>query len=280
MTDYLVYDVFSDEAFGGNQLAIIPDAGSLPEADLQRIAREFNYSESTFVYPAENPSHTARVRIFTPTMEIPFAGHPIVGTVMALHDMGGASEMTLELGVGPLTCNVKNGQVSFTTSAELEIMAEPDVSLVAEALGLEAADISCATHTPTMASLGLPFTITELTSREALARCVPETNVMRRGAETYPSSLDFAQFAYVKEGNTIHARMFAPLDNIPEDPATGSACAALGALLAKFTGSEQTLNIRQGEDMGRLSLIGLSTDHGAVTISGTAKRTMQGQLVY
>lgn len=280
MTDYLVYDVFSDEAFGGNQLAIIPVATALAEEDLQRIAREFNYSETTFVYPPEDPSNTARVRIFTPTMEIPFAGHPIVGTVMALHDMGGSSEMTLELGVGPLNCVVRDGQVSFTTSAELEIMAKPEIALVAAALGLDESDIECATHVPTMASLGLPFTITELTTRKALSRIIPEINVMRRGAETYPASLDFAQFAYFPEGETIHARMFAPLDNIPEDPATGSACAALGALLAKATGNEQSLNIRQGEDMGRLSLIGLTTNSGAVTISGTAKRTMQGQLVY
>lgn len=280
MTNYLVYDVFSEKAFGGNQLAIIPDATELPEDDLQRIAREFNYSESTFVYPPKDPAHTARVRIFTPTMEIPFAGHPIVGTVMALKDLGGPSEMILELGVGPLKCSVKEGQVSFTTQAELEIMAKPDPSFVASALGLNIADIAMSTHLPTMASLGLPFTITELTSRDALSCAVPDTNTMRTGAEAYPASLDFAQFAYWRDGSTIHARMFAPLDNIPEDPATGSACAALGALLAQVTGKEQALSIRQGEDMGRLSLIGLSTDQGAVTISGTAKRTMQGQLVY
>ena len=280
MTNYLVYDVFSEKAFGGNQLAVIPDATELPEEDLQRIAREFNYSESTFVYPPNDPAHTARVRIFTPTMEIPFAGHPIVGTVMALKDEGGPSEMILELGVGPLKCSVKDGQVSFTTQAELEIMAKPDPALVASALGLDIADIAMSTHVPTMASLGLPFTITELTSREALSRAVPDTSTMRTGAEAYPASLDFAQFAYWRDGSTIHARMFAPLDNIPEDPATGSACAALGALLAQVAGQEQALSFRQGEDMGRLSLIGLSTDQGAVTITGTAKRTMQGQLVY
>lgn len=280
MTNYLVYDVFSEKAFGGNQLAVIPDATELPEDDLRRIAREFNYSESTFVYPPKDPAHTARVRIFTPTIEIPFAGHPIVGTVMALKDLGGPSEMTLELGVGPLNCVVKDGQVSFTTGAELEIMAKPDPALVASALGLDIADIAMSTHMPTMASLGLPFTITELTSRKALSRAVPDTNTMRTGAEAYPASLDFAQFAYWRDGSTIHARMFAPLDNIPEDPATGSACAALGALLAQETDQEQALSIRQGEDMGRLSLIGLSTDQGAVSITGTAKRTMQGQLVY
>lgn len=280
MTEYLVYDVFSENAFGGNQLAVIPHATGLPEEDLQRIAREFNYSESTFVYPPEDPAHTARVRIFTPTMEIPFAGHPIVGTVTALHDLGGPSDMVLELGVGPLNCVVVDGQVSFTTQAELEIMAQPERALVAEALGLETGDISTLQHEPAMASLGLPFTITELATREALSRIVPNTNAMRKGADLYPASLDFAQFAYWKDGDTVHARMFAPLDNIPEDPATGSACAALGALLAKISGKEQSLSIRQGEDMGRLSLIGLSTHEGAVTISGTAKRTMQGQLVY
>ena len=106
MSRYLVYDVFTDTRFGGNQLAVFPDATDLPEADLQAIAAEFNFSEVTFVYPPENPAHTARVRIFTPTMEIPFAGHPVIGTAIALADAGHGPDMVLELGVGPLPCRV------------------------------------------------------------------------------------------------------------------------------------------------------------------------------
>lgn len=280
MTEFYVYDVFSAEAFGGNQLAVIPDATALPEDDLQRIAREFNFSESTFVFPAKDAAHTAHVRIFTPTMEIPFAGHPLIGTAVALSDQGTPPEMTLELGIGPLKCHAQNGQARFTTEVPLERLAEPEVALVARALSLDASEIATANHAPVMATLGLPFTITELTSRDALTRIVSDISAFREGAATYPGSLDFAQFAYVREGNMIHARMFAPLDNIPEDPATGSACATLGALLAELSGSDLALTIHQGEDMGRLSVIHLTTQDGAITISGAAKRVMQGRLVY
>lgn len=280
MTEFYVYDVFSAEAFGGNQLAVIPDATSLPEDDLQRIAREFNFSESTFVFPAKDAAHTAHVRIFTPTMEIPFAGHPLIGTAVALSDQGTPPEMTLELGIGPLKCHAQNGQARFTTEVPLERLAEPEVALVAKALSLDEGEIVTANHAPVMATLGLPFTITELKSRDALSRIISDISAFREGAAEYPGSLDFAQFAYVREGDMIHARMFAPLDNIPEDPATGSACATLGALLADLSGSDQALTIHQGKDMGRLSVIHLTTQDGAITISGAAKRVMQGRLVY
>ena len=280
MTEFYVYDVFSAEAFGGNQLAVIPDATALPEDDLQRIAREFNFSESTFVFPAKDAAHTAHVRIFTPTMEIPFAGHPLIGTAVALSDQGTPPEMTLELGIGPLKCHAQNGQARFTTEVPLERLAEPEVALVAKALSLDEGEIATTNHAPVMATLGLPFTITELKSRDALSRIISDISAFREGAAEYPGSLDFAQFAYVREGKMIHARMFAPLDNIPEDPATGSACATLGALLADLSSSDQALTIHQGEDMGRLSVIHLTTQDGAITISGAAKRVMQGRLVY
>jgi trans-2,3-dihydro-3-hydroxyanthranilate isomerase len=103
--DYLVYDVFTAAAFGGNQLAVFPDARGLPEDRLQAITREFNFSEVTFVYPPEDPAHTARVRIFTPSREVPFAGHPTIGTAIALYDLGRGSDLVLELGVGPIPCH-------------------------------------------------------------------------------------------------------------------------------------------------------------------------------
>lgn len=279
MTNYLVYDVFSDTPFGGNQLAVFPDATDLPEADLQNIAREFNFSEVTFVYPPQDPAHTAKVRIFTPTKEVPFAGHPTIGTAVALSDLGKGPDMVLELGVGPIQAHAANGTAHFTTTRALETLAKPDTDLVARALGLEPTDIETGTHAPIMASLGLAFTITELIDRAALSRAVPDTAAMRIGAQTYPASLDFAQFVYVRDGGTLHARMFAPLDNIPEDPATGSACAALGALLAQIAGRDVAYSIRQGDDMGRPSVIGLATSGSSVTISGAACKTMQGRLV-
>lgn len=279
MTAYVVYDVFTDTRFGGNQLAVFPDATDLPEADLQAIAAEFNFSEVTFVYPPENPAHTARVRIFTPTMEIPFAGHPVIGTAIALSDMGHGPDMVLELGIGPLPCMVESGTAAFTTAAPLETLATPDLALVARALGVQPSDIATETHPPTMATLGLPFTITELTSRAILSACQTDIAAFREGAKAHPGGLDFAQFAYTRDGDTIQARMFAPLDNIPEDPATGSACATLAALLAKTLGRDLSLTVHQGEDMGRPSRITLQTGEGRVTISGQAIRVMEGRLV-
>jgi len=119
MTQYLVYDVFTDTVFGGNQLAVFPDARELPENKLQAIAAEFNFSEVTFVYPPVNPDHSAKVRIFTPTSEVDFAGHPVIGTVIALSDLGYEAPMVLELGVGPMPCDIENGFASFTTSVPL-----------------------------------------------------------------------------------------------------------------------------------------------------------------
>lgn len=278
MTRYIVLDVFTDRPFGGNQLAVIPDATALPETALQQIAREFNFSETTFVYPPADPAHTARVRIFSPMSEIPFAGHPTIGTAVALAQMGHGPDMVLELGVGPIHAHASDTQARFTTSAPLETLHQPDPALVAHALGLFPADLKMDIHPPVMASLGLAFTFTELTDRSALTRCLPDTAAFREGRARYDSALDFAQMAYVREGDTIHARMFAPLDNVPEDPATGSAAATLAALLAQLEGQDLTISLHQGVDMGRPSLIGLQTKGPAVTVSGGAIVTMEGRL--
>ena len=280
MTKYLVYDVFTNTPFGGNQLAVIPEAAGLTEDKLQKIAREFNYSETTFVYPPEDAGHTARVRIFTPTMEVPFAGHPTIGTAVALQDLGHEGPMVLELGVGPIPCSFDGDRAAFTTAVPLDVADEPDVDLVARAIGLQADQVRTDTHMPVQAGVGLHFAMVELTERSALAECAPVTDMFREGAARYPTGLDFAVFAYVRDGSQIDARMFAPLDNIPEDPATGSASAALAALLHDRLGAPQQLKIRQGEDMGRLSLITAQTSGlpVAVTISGQAVRTMSGTL--
>ncbi|MBU2941653.1 PhzF family phenazine biosynthesis protein [Shimia thalassica] len=280
MTEYAVYDVFTDKPFGGNQLAVFPDATHLPEDDLQNIAKEFNFSEVTFVYPPENGDHTAKVRIFTPTMEVPFAGHPTIGTAVALADTGHGPDMVLELGVGPLACRASAGSAQFTTEVALERLASPAPELVARALGISADAILSQTHAPVMATLGLAFTITEIDCKDTLSALQTDVAAFREGAKAHPAGLDFAQFAYVREGDVVHARMFAPLDNIPEDPATGSVCATLGALLADIEGNDVTLRIHQGDDMGRSSVIGVTTLDGAVTISGQAKKVMEGRLVY
>ena len=274
MTDYLVYDVFTDTRFGGNQLAIFPDATGLPEADLQSIAREFNFSETTFVTPDESGAH--RVRIFTPTMEVPFAGHPVIGTAVALADAGAGPEMTFALGIGEVAVRAADGAARFVTRAALEEQARPDPALAARALGLDPGQVA---GPPVMASLGLPFVFVPLTDRAALSAITTDVAAFREGAAAYPSNLDFAIYAYVDAGETIHARMFAPLDLIPEDPATGSAAATLAALLTRDRAAPQSLTIRQGDDMGRPSVIAVTAEPGAVTVSGRAVRVMQGRLV-
>lgn len=283
MTAYLVYDVFTDTPFGGNQLAVIPDAGAMPEHDLQRIAAEFNFSETAFVYPPENPANSARVRIFTPTMEIPFAGHPTIGTAIALRDLGRGADMVLELGIGPIPVSTHAEGADFTVSTPLERIAMPDVALVAAALGLAETAIRTATHAPVQASLGLAFVIVELADLHDLERAQPVLDHIRAGAARYPAGLDFALYPYVRNDSRIDARMFAPLDNIIEDPATGSAAAALAALLTETLDAPQDLTISQGVTMGRPSVIRARTQMTApvsVKISGNAVRTMEGRLVY
>jgi trans-2,3-dihydro-3-hydroxyanthranilate isomerase len=278
MTQFLVYDVFTETPFGGNPLAVIPDAERLEEGLLQKIAREFNFSETTFVYPPDDPAHTARVRIFTPTQEVPFAGHPTIGTAIALHDLGRPGEMVLELGVGPIPCTAAAGAARFRTTRPLERLHEPDAGSVAACLGIAAADIRTDRVQPVMASVGLPFVFAELADLAALARCAPVTYAFRVAEARYPAPFDFAVAAYVRDGARVRMRMFAPLDNIPEDPATGSAAAALGALLAEADGAPVTLDIAQGVEMGRPSRIGIEADGQGVTVSGAARRTMEGRL--
>lgn len=281
MSHYRVYDVFTDRRFGGNQLAVFPDAGALPQNLLQSIAAEFNFSEVTFVYPPDDLRHTAKVRIFTPTSEVPFAGHPVIGTAIALADLGFPTDMIMELGIGPIPCTVRDGLASFNTTTPLRRHAEPEPDVVARALGLVRGDIDLSVHAPVQADVGLTFVIARLTDKAALSRCQPDVASMRAGAARYPASLDFATLAYVVDEDGIHARMFAPLDNIPEDPATGSAAATLAALLRDITGQPQDLTIRQGVDMGRPSLILARTQSAArgVTISGQAVMTMEGRFL-
>lgn len=283
MTRFVVYDVFTDMAFGGNQLAVIPDATGIPETDLQKIAREFNFSETTFVYQPNDANHTARVRIFTPTMEVPFAGHPTIGTAVALRDAGQSGDMVLELGIGPIPCTFDANGAAFTVAKPLERLCAPEVALVAAALGLPVDAIDTDIHPPVQASLGLPFVITALKSQAHLTASAPSVDDIRRGAALHPAGLDFAIYAYARDGDQIAARMFAPLDNIPEDPATGSAAATLAALLAEELAAPQTLHIMQGVAMGRPSVIYAATTGMApiaVTISGQAVKTMQGELTY
>ncbi|MGR3492961.1 MAG: PhzF family phenazine biosynthesis protein [Shimia sp.] len=269
MTSYITLDVFTGRRFGGNPLAVFPDATGLPEGDLQSIAREFNYSETTFVFPPQDPAHTAHVRIFTPTQEVPFAGHPLIGTAVALQERG--RDMVFETGVGPIPIRAAEGRAEFITRVPFTEDARPDPAHVAEALALP---LGAIVGHPVQGGVGLSFVLTELIDREALRRCAPNRDRFLENQTRYPSSLDFAVFAHIRNGTQIDARMFAPLDDIPEDPATGSACAALAAMLG-----DGSYTIRQGEDMGRPSLIHASRTGDAITIAGQAIPMMRGTLL-
>ena len=279
MIDYHVVDVFTQTPFGGNQLAVIPDATALKEDQLQKIAREFNFSEVAFVYPPEDARHTAKVRLFTPTTEIPFAGHPTIGTAVVLAHLGKGPEMTLELGVGPLDCHATETEARFTTRVPFEVLGRPETGIVARALGLPIGSIKSKRHMPMICSLGLPFVVTEVQDRAALAACNIDFATFKAGVSAYPQSGDFAQYVYCQGDGCVHARMFAPLDIVPEDPATGSAAATLAGLTAHLDGEPVDLHIQQGEDMGRPSRIHAYADQGRVTVTGSVVRVMQGQLL-
>ena len=284
MTDYLIYDVFTDRRFGGNPLAVFPDATGLAEDDLQSIAREFNLSETTFVYPAQTAGCDRMVRIFTPTMEIPFAGHPTIGTAIALNHLGLVGEvMTLELGVGPIPVAIDGKRARFTTRVPLSTWDGPAPDLIAKSVGLPADAIRTDRHSPRIAGVGLPFALVELTDVAALTAAAPATDIFRRIDANWPGNGHYDLLAYVRDGEQIEARMFAPLDGIPEDPATGSAAAALAAFLGKLDGRSQAFRISQGVAMGRPSLIDaeVTVENGApveVAIAGQAVRVMEGRL--
>ena len=293
---YVTADVFTDMPFGGNPLAVVLDAEGLTDAQMQAITREFGYSESTFVLPPRDPANTARVRIFTPTREVPFAGHPNVGTAVVLARewarLGRAlpDQFLFEEGAGlvPVALQQRDGVVvaaELRAPERLAVGAMVAMQDAAECLGLSPSDLRVDDHAPCIASVGLPFLIVELASREALRRARGDRSVHARVLR--PIGID-GVYAYVRgerEGDW-HARMFAPLDDMPEDPATGSATAAMIALRTALPGAgegECTWRIHQGEDMGRPSrLFGRTMrEAGEVTrvhVGGGAVVMMDGLL--
>jgi trans-2,3-dihydro-3-hydroxyanthranilate isomerase len=293
---YETLDVFAEQRFGGNPLGVIADARNLSAAEMQSIATEFNYSESTFVLPPEHRANTARVRIFTPTNEIPFAGHPNVGTAFALGRMGSlfgkavGDAMRFEEGAGLVEVSVhrRDGVVegaSIRAPRDLELGDEVSPATVAACAGLRADEVSTAHHQPMIASVGLPFVFAELTSIEALGRAAPNVDAFNSAAEKYPNPLlRFSLHLYVRTGaGRVRARMFAPLSNVFEDPATGSAAAALGGLLSALEkDAALKLSIEQGIEMGRPSFIDVSvtTTGGkrSIAVAGRCVPVMRGAL--
>ena len=286
---FVTLDVFTDRRFGGNPLAVILDARGLADADMQAIAREFNYSEQTFVLPPADPAHTARVRIFTPSSELPFAGHPNVGTAVALARAGAVfgrpvgDALSLRGGGGPGRLHRRapgrRARRPHRRAGPARARAAADSGLVAGCVGLPARAIVTARHPPRMASVGLPCVFAELDGLAALAAARPDAAAFAAAEAAQPAVAGtFSVALYVRTGpGGVRARVFAPLAGIAEDPATGSAAGALGALLASL-GDGGELVVEQGVEMGRPSRIEVAVRGAAVTIAGPCVPVMEGTL--
>lgn len=307
---YHTADVFTDVPFGGNQLAVLPNAGRLGDADMLAITREFNFSETVFVFPPETASGTRRLRIFNPGGEMPFAGHPTVGAAFVLAATGeiplkgDETRIVFEEGVGPVPVLIrsKGGKPVFT---QLTAARPPekgpvptDAAVLAEVLSLEPSDILYdSVFTPEAVSAGVPFLFVPLRSIEALGRARVRKDVWER---TLADSWAPEIYIFVEEAGSaarggvragdgvIRSRMFAPTLGITEDPATGGAAAAFGGYLAwRSTVRDGMLKwtIHQGVEMGRPSRLEVETDvvRGsvvAVRVGGASVLVSSGTLYY
>jgi trans-2,3-dihydro-3-hydroxyanthranilate isomerase len=298
---FLTADVFTDRPFGGNQLAVFPDALEIPESRLLDVAREFNYSETTFVYPPKGAHHTRRVRIFTPGGEVPFAGHPTVGTAHVLAAIGelkltgDVTKIVLEEKVGPVPVSI-HARAGVPTFAQLTVAKLPQAGptppapdKLADVLGLQEDEVLTGDWAPRGYTCGLPFLFVAVRDRAAVRRAhirfeswekflkeswAPEVFVFASGGE--------------RPGTHYHARMFAPGLSVPEDPATGSACAALAGYLSTRdprVASEGVTRwvIEQGFEMGRPSIIELELERkrgsvAAVRVGGASVLVSDGTM--
>jgi trans-2,3-dihydro-3-hydroxyanthranilate isomerase len=294
--NYCIYDVFTNEILTGNPLAIVLDADGLSDETMQRVAGEFNLSETVFVLPAEGPAHSAAVRIFTPRNELPFAGHPTVGTAVCLahrrfgDDAGDQDAViVLEERIGIVRCGVRLGDGSGFAEFDIpqlpvQIVSELAKDLAAEAVGLEPSDLTFENHRPERWSAGVPFNFVPVRNLEKLA-----------SARANPASWDavfgdHGAYLYTREtvGHNHHfsARMFSPGDGIGEDPATGGAAAAFAGIVHQFDAlpdGDHVFIIEQGFEMGRPSKIRLEcTVSGhrlqGVRIGGHAVKIAEGQI--
>ncbi|MBS7704255.1 PhzF family phenazine biosynthesis protein [Chelatococcus asaccharovorans] len=288
-------DVFTGKALCGNPLAVVLDAAGLDDLAMQAIAAEFNLSETVFVLPPEDIAHRARLRIFTPKQELPFAGHPTVGTAVLLGLLDGApaGAFTVEERVGIVPCAVAItgdgvGEATFTLPRLPERLgALPDASVIAAALGLQGSDIGFARHVPAQYSAGSPFAMVPVASRAAVDRAA---SVRTAWDAAFGQVNRSSAFIYCSEpvdpAHRFYARMFAPSLGIGEDPATGSAVAAFaGAVMdhEALGDGEHRIVVEQGYAMGRPSqiVLTLTLEDGALvkaTIGGKAVLLSEGRL--
>ena len=269
---FTLIDVFTSRPFGGNQLAVFTDAAGLSDAEMQELAHEMNFSESTFVIPADSADAVRRIRIFTPKHEMPMAGHPTVGTTWVLASHGQIllksgrieTDAILQLGIGPVTVSIESTDAKpefvWMTHREAEFGATRDDRVrIAEALGITTVDIRDDLPIQ-IVSTGFPFTFVPVRTLDALARCAPNASTL--AALFKPGEPVLATYMFVANESGEFAprsRMFAPHDGVSEDPATGSAAAPFGAYAATYglikTAPRTSFVIRQGVEMGRPSEI-------------------------
>lgn len=286
---YHVLDVFTETPLVGNPLAVVHDSEGLDTEAMQAIAREFNLSETVFVLPPDHPVHTAKVRIFTPHRELPFAGHPTVGTAILLATLRGSGDgiIVLEETVGPVRVGVTLG--AKRNFAEFDIPKMPervdrpvDPELAAAALGLLPGEIGFENHRPSRWTAGVEFPFVPLRGLEVMGKC----RIERRA---FDEAFGPGVYVYCRETRSreshLHARMFAPGFGIDEDPATGGAAAALAGVIMHFdqpVAGTHRYRIEQGHMMGRPSLIELElvVDGGldVVRIGGCAVLVAEGEL--
>jgi trans-2,3-dihydro-3-hydroxyanthranilate isomerase len=265
-----IVDVFTPRPFGGNQLAVFPEAEGLPGAAMQALAREFNFAETTFVLPPSAPGSAARVRIFTPGAEVPFAGHPTIGTTAVLASLGrlptadGRAAARLELGIGPVAVEAEVGDGPLVTRFAIEPRLErpggaPAAAGVAATLSLAPAQV----YEAVFAGVGLPFCLVRLADRAAVDQAVLDRSAWTK---TFAGAWSANVFLFAGDpaaDRRLYARMFAPALGIEEDPATGSACASLAALAAHRAAERDgafTWEVEQGVRMGRPSVIEASAE--------------------
>jgi trans-2,3-dihydro-3-hydroxyanthranilate isomerase len=290
---FVIADVFTSTAFGGNQLAVFLDGKGLSTRAMQAMTREINFSESTFLLPPEDPTHTRRVRIFTPQREVPFAGHPTVGTAAVIADRGlvqmqdGQVSMILGEGVGPVPVDVSTRGGVLTSRFTLECGLErrtgaPSLTAAAAALSLP----NEAVVDTWFASMGLPFCFVRLGNRDAVDR-----STLSRGPWAAHFSRAWAPDIFLFAGGAgpgepVYARMFGPSVGVEEDPATGSAAAALAASLADAAPARDgtfSWQVDQGVAMGRPSIIDISADKRdgrviRVRVGGSTVMTGEGTI--
>lgn len=280
-------DVFTEQRFGGNPLAVFTDGRGLSDGQMQSLAFEFNLSETTFVLPPSDPANSARVRIFNRTAEMAFAGHPMIGTAYVLARLRGGDQFRFEVPAGVAVVDIErsNGEAigaKVAAPQPLSLGRSFAAEKLAACLGLGVDDIVTTTHAPTLASVGNPYIVTELRAG-ALERCVPDINGFKAAYDGGADLLErFSVYAYVRDAENVRARMFAPLSGTWEDPATGSAATPLAGLLLHFSGRDElAFDIRQGAEMNRLSLLRVTARREGeaihTTVAGRCVPVLKGE---